>query len=159
MGKNCNLCINTSTQIDHLRRHLKTPSRKKPFKTHSRDKLNNCNPCSPAFSPAGNSKIHQKNHNGEKPKKCNLCDSAFLQARHLKIHSRGATSMKCSLCCYTSFHARNLRTHLKIHSEEKSNKCNFLGRGNFMKYFKKHRGEKSNSVITHSLCRSFEDTQ
>ena len=121
MSNKCNICINTSTQIDHLRRHLKT-HRKKPFKTHSREKLNNCNPCSPAFSPAGNLKIHQKNHNGEKPNKCNLCDSAFLQARHLKIHSRGAKSMKCSLCCYTSFHARNLRIHLKIHSEEKSNK-------------------------------------
>ena len=142
MSNKCNLCINTSTQIDHLRRHLKTHiCRKKPFKTHSREKLNNCNPCSPAFSTAGNLKIHQKNHNGEKPNKCNLCDSAFLQARHLKIHIRGAKSMKCSLCSYTSFHARNLRTHLKIHSEEKSNKCNFLGR-QFYEIFQKTQGRK-----------------
>ena len=58
--------------------------------------------------------------------KCNLCDSAIFVGnfgRHLKIHS-GQKSHKCDQCDYASVHASNLRKHLKTHSGEKAYKCN-----------------------------------
>ena len=42
---------------------------------------------------------------------------------HLKMHS-GEKSNKCNQCGYASSHMSHLRTHLKTHSGEKSNKCN-----------------------------------
>ena len=41
----------------------------------------------------------------------------------LKIHS-GEKSNKCNKCEYASSHAGHLKTHLITHSGEKSNKCN-----------------------------------
>ena len=43
--------------------------------------------------------------------------------KNLKMHS-GEKSNKCNQCDYASSQERNLRTHLKTHSGEKLNKCN-----------------------------------
>ena len=55
------------------------------------------------------------------------CDYASSYASalrtHVKIHS-GEKSNKCNQCDYASSRASHLRTHLKIHSGEKSNNCN-----------------------------------
>ena len=42
---------------------------------------------------------------------------------HMKMHS-GEKTNKCNQCDYASSEAGNLRKHLKTHSGEKSNKCN-----------------------------------
>ena len=42
---------------------------------------------------------------------------------YLKMHS-GEKSNKCNQCDFASSHTGHLRTHLKMHSGEKSNKCN-----------------------------------
>ena len=58
------------------------------------------------------------NHNFRKVQ----CDFASFRAgnlgTHLKIHS-GEKSNKCNQCNYVSSQTSNLRTHLKTHSEEK----------------------------------------
>ena len=43
--------------------------------------------------------------------------------RHLKMHNE-QKSNKCNQCSYAFSWAGHLRTHLKIHSGEKSHKCN-----------------------------------
>jgi len=45
-----------------------------------------------------------------------------LACGDLKLHS-GEKSNKCNQCDYASSFASDLRTHLKRHSGEKSNKC------------------------------------
>ena len=43
--------------------------------------------------------------------------------RHMRMHS-GEKSNKCNQCDFASSRAGNLRTHLKTHSGVKSDKCN-----------------------------------
>ena len=54
---------------------------------------------------------------------CAYASYAGNLGKHLKIHS-GEKSNKCNQCDYASSYASSLRRHLKTHSGEKSNKCN-----------------------------------
>ena len=53
----CNQCKYTSSNVGHLRTHLKT---------HSGEKTNKCNQCDYASSHAGDLRTHLKMHSGEK---------------------------------------------------------------------------------------------
>ena len=79
----CNQCDYASSQVGHLKRHLKT---------HSGERSNKCNQCDFVSSQAGHLKTHLKIHSGEKPNKCTQCDYASSQVgdlmRHLKTHRR-----------------------------------------------------------------------
>ena len=50
------------------------------------------------------------------------CSQAGHLRKHLKMHS-GEKSNKCNQCDFASSHAGHLGTHLKMHSGEKPNKC------------------------------------
>ena len=45
---------------------------------------------------------------------------------HTKMHSE-EKSMKCNQCKYASVHMGHLRQHMETHNGEKSNKCNICG--------------------------------
>ena len=83
----CNHCDYASSQVSHLRRHLKT---------HSGEKSNKCNQCDFASYEAGSLRAHLKIHSGEKSNKCNQCDFASSHASalmtHLKTHSGGKSN-------------------------------------------------------------------
>ena len=114
----CNQCNFASSQVDHLRVHLKM---------HSGEKPNKCNQCNFASSEVHHLSVHLKMHSGEKPNKCNLCDFASSRAGNLKTHLKthtGDKSNKCSQCDFASTQAIGLRRHLKIHCGDKYNKCN-----------------------------------
>ena len=51
-----------------------------------------------------------------------LFDAGYLR-KHLKMHT-GEKSHKCNQCDYAASYASILRTDLKMHCGEKSNKCN-----------------------------------
>ena len=106
----CSQCDYASSQVGHLRRHLKT---------HSGEKPNKCNQCDFASTEAGNLRRHLKTHTGEKSNKCNQCDYASSRVgdlrKHLKTHS-GEKSNRCNQCDYAFFQAGDLREHLKTHS-------------------------------------------
>ena len=57
---------------------------------------------------------------------------------HLKMHS-GEKSNKCNQCDYASSQAGHLRSHLKTHSDYASSRT-----GNLKTHLKTHSGEKSN---------------
>ena len=59
----------------------------------------------------------------EKSQTSNASSQANDLRKHLKMHS-GEKSSKCNQCDYASSQAGNLKLHLKTHSGEKSNKCN-----------------------------------
>ena len=64
-----------------------------------------------------------KTHSGEKLNQCNQCDYVSSDPStlrtHLKRHS-GDKSNKCNQCNFASTWPANLRMHLKSHSGEKS---------------------------------------
>ena len=83
------------------------------------------------------------NHNFRKVQ----CDFASFRAgnlgTHLKIHS-GEKSNKCNQCNYVSSQTSNLRTHLKTHGGENSNKCSQCD------YASSQVGHFRTHLITHS---------
>ena len=58
----CNQCDYASSNMGHLRTHVKT---------HNGEKSNKCNHCDFACSQAGSLRRHVKTHSGEKSNKCN----------------------------------------------------------------------------------------
>ena len=58
----CNQCDFASSQLSHLKRHLKI---------HTGEKSNKCNECDFASSRTDGLRAHLKTHTGEKPHKCN----------------------------------------------------------------------------------------
>ena len=53
---------------------------------------------------------------------------------------------KCNQCDYASSHVFSLRTHLKTHSEEKSNKCDFIAGIPFEDTFENIQWRKVNPI-------------
>merc|ERR1712243_308799 len=78
-----------------------------------------------------------------------------LACGDLKLHS-GEKSNKCNQCDYASSFASDLRTHLKRHSGEKSNKCIQCNKSfNRAEHLISHM-HKLQQII--QSCKHFEDT-
>ena len=71
------------------------------LRSHSGEKLYECNQCGKAFAGLSHLQYHHRTHTGEKPFECNQCGKAFSRLSVLQYHRRTHTGEKpfeCNQC-------------------------------------------------------------
>ena len=163
----CKICKKAFSNSSHLKNHEKV---------HSGEKLYECTDCTKQFTTPFCLKRHKMNHTGERPYQCEHCGKRFMEPntlqRHLGTHT-GAKPYECKICqksftqSYTLLtHSRthtqegkklyectyckkkvvNLYLHVKIHTKEKSHRCNvcekcFISSSYLKKHLKRHTAQ------------------
>ena len=68
--------------------HLETETYRR---THTADKVHECDVCKKRFTLASNLVIHKRTHTGERPYECDVCNKRFTSANNLVTHKRTHT--------------------------------------------------------------------
>ena len=91
----------------------------------TKERSSKCSQCDFASNHTGSLRRHSDTsaHAQLLPPPLSHCRLNTEYGGHLKIHS-GEKSNKCNQCDFVSSYASALRVHLKTHRGEKSNKCN-----------------------------------
>ncbi|XP_055600238.1 zinc finger protein 836-like [Uranotaenia lowii] len=121
----CDICSKTFTRNGSLAEHK--------LIQHAEIKQFSCGICSKSFGKEDSLKTHLTIHLG-KPFQCEICSKgfakkAFLTAHISKFHpSKEGPKVNCCDICDKRFSTSgHLKDHMKIHSNEKPEKCKFCG--------------------------------
>ena len=82
----CEICGHSSTQIGHLRSHIRI--------VHEKVKVIECEMCPKRFATNQDLSIHMNKHTGAKPYKCDQCPKEFAAPSNLRSHKKSHSQSK-----------------------------------------------------------------
>ena len=111
-------CTHSYSNKSRLNVHLRTHSGIKPYE---------CEICHKHFNEKGNLKTHIKFHSNSRPFQCKLCFKSYKTNGHLKDHieirHKNVKKFACDICKKNFGRKNTLLVHQRIHTGEKSFKC------------------------------------
>ena len=113
-------CLKSFSQAGILNAHLKT---------HSDEKIYNCNICGLSYKDRSYYLKHLNVHDsGKKPYECEICGQSYIQSSHLKDHMTlhtGEKRFKCETCDKCFRQSKSYKEHLNSHNGLKPYKGGF----------------------------------
>ncbi|XP_055641621.1 zinc finger protein 436-like [Toxorhynchites rutilus septentrionalis] len=146
----CEYCEKSFGRSTHLRRHMFTHTKEKPFK---------CKICAKPFSRSDHLAIHESTfHSLARPFACQLCEKAFKRAEYLRDHmeskhneTAAAKNLEsCDICQKGFPTVKTLASHRKKHFQQKVHTCGECG-----KQFQNRIDHRNHMKQEHSQGKEF----
>lgn len=106
------------------------------IRTHTNEKLYECDICPMKYSQAFTLKEHKLRHEkslstSDEILQCPVCQKTFPDGEYLRVHRKEhkiGKFYKCSICLFTTKWSVSFKNHIKIHKKRDVYVCNECGR-------------------------------